>query len=63
MVGIAGASILSMSYFMLAGHLPFNKIGIYMGIFNFFIVLPEIIGCSDRRRFVDIGGIIMCCYR
>jgi maltose/moltooligosaccharide transporter len=43
MVGVAWASILSMPYSMLAGHLPENKIGIYMGIFNFFIVLPEII--------------------
>ena len=43
MVGIAWASILSMPYSMLAGHLPENKIGIYMGIFNFFIVLPEIL--------------------
>jgi maltose/moltooligosaccharide transporter len=41
-VGIAWASILSMPYAMLAGALPANKTGIYMGIFNFFIVLPEI---------------------
>jgi maltose/moltooligosaccharide transporter len=42
-VGIAWASILSMPYAMLGGVLPAGKIGIYMGIFNFFIVLPEII--------------------
>ncbi|MFZ9971174.1 MAG: MFS transporter, partial [Bacteroidia bacterium] len=42
-VGIAWASILSMPYSMLSGCLPKEKIGIYMGIFNFFIVLPEII--------------------
>ncbi len=42
-VGIAWASILSMPYAMLSGHIPLRKIGIYMGIFNFFIVLPEII--------------------
>ncbi|TCJ19170.1 MFS transporter [Flaviaesturariibacter flavus] len=41
-VGIAWASILSMPYAMLGGVLPPKKIGIYMGIFNFFIVLPEI---------------------
>ncbi|MBU0558396.1 MAG: MFS transporter [Bacteroidetes bacterium] len=41
-VGIAWASILSMPYAMLAGALPQKKIGVYMGIFNFFIVLPEI---------------------
>ncbi len=42
-VGIAWASILSMPYAMLSGSLPKDKVGIYMGIFNFFIVLPEII--------------------
>jgi maltose/moltooligosaccharide transporter len=42
-VGIAWASILSMPYAMLSGCLPDDKIGVYMGIFNFFIVLPEII--------------------
>jgi maltose/moltooligosaccharide transporter len=42
-VGIAWASILSMPYAMLASTLPANKMGVYMGIFNFFIVLPEII--------------------
>ncbi len=42
-VGIAWASILSMPYAMLAGCLPEGKTGIYMGIFNFFIVIPEIL--------------------
>ena len=42
-VGIAWSSILSMPYAMLGGVLPENKVGVYMGIFNFFIVLPEII--------------------
>jgi maltose/moltooligosaccharide transporter len=41
--GIAWASILSMPYAMLAGALPPQRMGVYMGIFNFFIVLPEII--------------------
>jgi maltose/moltooligosaccharide transporter len=41
--GIAWASILSMPYAMLAGALPAERMGVYMGIFNFFIVLPEII--------------------
>jgi maltose/moltooligosaccharide transporter len=41
-VGIAWASTLAMPYAILAGSLPTNKIGIYMGIFNFFIVIPEI---------------------
>jgi maltose/moltooligosaccharide transporter len=41
--GIAWASILSMPYAILAGSLPARRMGVYMGIFNFFIVLPEII--------------------
>ena len=42
-VGIAWASTLSMPYSVLAGSLPASRTGVYMGIFNFFIVLPEII--------------------
>jgi maltose/moltooligosaccharide transporter len=41
-VGIAWASILSMPYAILSGALPRERVGVYMGIFNFFIVLPEI---------------------
>jgi len=41
-VGIAWASTLSMPYSILAGSLPAGKTGVYMGIFNFFIVIPEI---------------------
>jgi maltose/moltooligosaccharide transporter len=41
-VGIAWASTLSMPYAILAGSLPEGKTGVYMGIFNFFIVIPEI---------------------
>ena len=40
-VGIAWASILSVPYAMLAGALPSNKMGYYMGVFNFFVVLPQ----------------------
>jgi len=70
-VGIAWSSILSMPYAMLAGVLPPNKVGIYMGIFNFFIVLPEIIASlffgwimehwlnNDRMLAVEIGGGLM----
>ncbi|MFN8246832.1 MAG: MFS transporter [Ferruginibacter sp.] len=70
-VGIAWASILSMPYAMLSGVLPENKIGVYMGIFNFFIVLPEIIASlgfgwimknvlhNDRLAAVQIGGVLM----
>ncbi len=42
-VGIAWASILSVPYAMLAGALPTNKMGYYMGVFNFFIVLPQMV--------------------
>ena len=42
-VGIAWASILSMPYAMLAGALPANRMGYYMGVFNFFIVLPQMV--------------------
>lgn len=41
-IGIAWASILSMPYAMLANALPAEKMGFYMGVFNFFIVLPQI---------------------
>src|SRR6267142_4435134 len=41
-VGIAWASILSMPYAILSGALPPARMGVYMGIFNFFIVIPEI---------------------
>ena len=41
--GIAWASILSMPYALLAGALPADRMGVYMGIFNFFIVIPEIL--------------------
>ncbi|UNZ00131.1 MFS transporter [Zhouia spongiae] len=42
-VGIAWASILAMPYAILAGSIPPRKMGVYMGIFNFFIVIPQII--------------------
>ena len=42
-IGIAWASTLSMPYAVLAGSLPPDKTGVYMGIFNFFIVIPEIV--------------------
>jgi maltose/moltooligosaccharide transporter len=42
-VGIAWASILSMPYAILSTALPAHRMGVYMGIFNFFIVIPEII--------------------
>jgi maltose/moltooligosaccharide transporter len=42
-VGIAWASILSMPYAILSTALPAARMGVYMGVFNFFIVIPEIV--------------------
>ncbi|MEC4004608.1 MFS transporter [Flavobacterium sp. SUN052] len=45
-VGIAWASILSMPYAMLSGSLPAAKMGYYMGVFNFFVVIPQIVAAT-----------------
>lgn len=45
-VGIAWASILSVPYAILSGSLPSDKMGYYMGVFNFFIVIPQIMAAS-----------------
>ncbi len=45
-VGIAWASILSIPYAMLSGSLPSSKMGYYMGVFNFFIVIPQIVAST-----------------
>ena len=70
-VGIAWASILSLPYALLAGALPSRKMGLYMGIFNFFIVIPQltaasILGLILRELFggqaifgLVIGGVLM----
>jgi maltose/moltooligosaccharide transporter len=70
-VGIAWASILSMPYAILAGSLPPHRTGVYMGIFNFFIVLPEIAASlgfgwvmahlldNNRLAAVIAGGIFL----
>ena len=70
-VGIAWASTLSMPYAVLAGALPADKTGVYMGIFNFFIVLPEIVASlgfgwvmnhllhNNRLAAVIAGGVFM----
>lgn len=42
-VGLAWSSILAMPYVILSGSIPAGKLGIYMGIFNFFITLPQIV--------------------
>lgn len=70
-VGVAWASIVSMPYAMLSGSLPANKVGIFMGIFNFFIVIPEIIQAlvfgsvmehvlgNNRLAAVVLGGVFL----
>jgi len=57
-VGIAWASILSMPYAILSGALPAHKMGLYMGIFNFFIVLPQMLAASILGLLVSslFGG-------
>jgi maltose/moltooligosaccharide transporter len=45
-VGIAWASILSLPYALLSSNLPSHKMGVYMGIFNFFIVIPQLVAAS-----------------
>lgn len=46
MVGVSWASILSMPYAILAGSLPANRMGYFMGVFNFFIVIPQIVAAT-----------------
>ncbi len=57
-IGLAWASILSMPYAILTGALPENKFGVYMGIFNFFIVIPQITAAAILGFFVKniFGG-------
>jgi len=71
-VGLAWASILAMPYAILTGSLPSNKMGVYMGIFNFFIVIPQILAASILGFFTRslfggeaiyalmLGGFSMC---
>jgi len=57
-VGLAWASILSMPYAILAGSLPPERTGVYMGIFNFFIVIPQILAAGILGFFMRtfLGG-------
>ncbi|MEZ5306648.1 MAG: MFS transporter [Pyrinomonadaceae bacterium] len=52
-VGIAWASILAMPYAMLSSALPPERMGVYMGIFNFFIVIPEIIASFTFGKIIN----------
>ncbi|HEY7352328.1 MAG TPA: MFS transporter [Terriglobales bacterium] len=70
-VGIAWSSTLAVPYAVLAGSLPAEKTGVYMGIFNFFIVIPEILASlffgwimshllnNNRIAAVVAGGLFM----
>ena len=70
-VGIAWASILSMPYVILAGAIKPSRMGVYMGVFNLFIVLPQIamslivpqiyenILGKDPLNVVMLGGFVM----
>ena len=53
-VGIAWASILAMPYAILTGSLPSHKMGTYMGLFNIFIVVPQIVAASILGSFISI---------
>jgi maltose/moltooligosaccharide transporter len=70
-VGVAWASILAMPYAMLSNALPAAKMGFYMGVFNFFIVLPQILASvglgfvmerwlgNDATKALLLGGASM----
>nr|WP_136252431.1 MFS transporter [Ningiella ruwaisensis] len=70
-VGIAWAAILAMPYAMLAGALPADKTGIYMGIFNFTIAAPQIISAltaglilkyafdNEAINIIALAGVLM----
>ncbi len=56
-IGLAWASILAIPYAILTGSLPQHKLGVYMGIFNFFIVIPQITAAAILGFFVkDLFG-------
>jgi maltose/moltooligosaccharide transporter len=57
-IGLAWASILAMPYAILTGSLPVHKMGVYMGIFNFFIVIPQILAATILGFMVNslFGG-------
>jgi maltose/moltooligosaccharide transporter len=57
-IGFAWASILSVPYALLANSVPAQKMGLYMGIFNFFIVIPQLVAASVLGTLVNrlFGG-------
>lgn len=56
-LGITWASMMAMPYQMLAASIPADQTGVYMGIFNMFIVIPMIIQIVSMQYFVyDLLG-------
>lgn len=53
-VGFAWASIVSLPYALLADSVPSRKMGVYMGIFNFFIVIPQLVAAMVLGRVLDL---------
>ena len=72
-IGLAWGSILAMPYAILCGSIPAKKMGVYIGIFNFFITLPQIVngffgGWIVKNMFggqaiyaIVLAGIFMLC--
>jgi maltose/moltooligosaccharide transporter len=64
-IGLCWASVLTMPYALLCGAIPYQKLGVYMGIFNIFIVLPQLavaatMGPIVRAAFpVDPAGVML----
>ena len=70
-VGFAWASILSLPYALLSDSVPARKMGVYMGIFNFFIVIPQLVAVAtlgyllkhlfadDPSKILVLGGASM----
>ncbi|HEX6186315.1 MAG TPA: MFS transporter [Pyrinomonadaceae bacterium] len=70
-VGVAWASILSMPYVILSGSVPSHRMGVYMGVFNLFIVIPQVVMSfltpylirhvlgTDPLNVVLLGGLSM----
>jgi maltose/moltooligosaccharide transporter len=68
-IGFAWASIVSLPYALLSDALPAHKMGVYMGIFNFFIVIPQLVAVGSMgfllealfdgqpMRLVALGGV------
>jgi maltose/moltooligosaccharide transporter len=52
-IGVAWGSILSMPYAMLSSSVPKDQMGIYMGIFNIFIVIPQILAALGGINWVN----------